>query len=231
MDRSQQTKLILPRVVIADDHDLFRQILKLTLDQAGMEVVGIAATGRQAIDAVIEHKPDIVLLDIVMPGMDGLAALSVIKYLAPELPVIIITAAVDPVYMARAGELGAVGYYSKGVKADELISGIQAILAGETSGMASMKAKDPAPPSMPGYAFPKEEPATPDAHDLTNQESLIISLISDGLDNQAIMEKLHISKNTLKTHNSNIFSKLGVSDRTQAAIWAIKHGFSSSVQN
>jgi DNA-binding NarL/FixJ family response regulator len=225
MEKVKEEKLIMPRVVIADDHDLFRQILQLTLEQAGVEVVGIAATGRQAIDAIVEHKPDLAILDIMMPEMDGLAALTVLKYMIPEMPVIIITAAVDPLYMARAGELGAAGYYSKGVKADELISDIQAILAGERQHIASKNVKDPAPPAMPGFVFPKEEPQTPEAEYLTEQEGLILSLIAMGLDNQSIVKKLHISKNTLKTHTRNIFSKLGVSDRTQAAIWALQNGY------
>jgi DNA-binding NarL/FixJ family response regulator len=229
MEKSKKPNSITPRVVIADDHDLFRQVLQLTLEEARMEVVGIAATGRQAIDAIVEHKPDIALLDIVMPEMDGLAALSVLKYMVPEIPVIIITAVVDPLYMARAGELGAVGYYSKGVKAHELISGIQSIMAGERQITSPEKVKDPAPPAMPGFVFPKEEPKNPDGEELTEQEGLILSLIAMGLDNQTILEKLHISKNTLKTHNRNLFSKLGVSDRTQAAIWAIKHGYGVNV--
>jgi len=220
-----------PRVVIADDHDLFRQILQLTLEEVGMEVICMAATGRQAVQAVVEHKPDVVLLDIVMPEMDGLAALSIIKYLAPEMPVIIVTAVLDPLYMARAGELGAEGYYSKGVKAGELVSGIQAILVGEKPRIASKKAKDPEPPSMPSFAFPEEEPPTLEGQDLTEQEGLILSLIAMGLDNQTIMDKLHISKNTIKTHMRNIYSKLGVSDRTQAAIWALQHGYGVTVSH
>jgi len=229
MEKSKKPKRMTPRVVIADDHDLFRQILQLTLEQAGMEVVGIAATGRQAIDAVVEHKPDLTFLDVVMPEMDGLAALSVIRYLVPEMPIIIITAVVDPLYMARAGELGAAGYYSKGVNADELISGIQAILAGEKQQIASKKVKDPASPAMPGFVFPKEAPQTLETQDLTDQEGLILSLIAMGLDNHTIMDKLHISKNTIKTHMRNIFSKLGVSDRTQAAIWAVQNGYNVGV--
>jgi NarL family two-component system response regulator LiaR len=229
MEYPRKTKLATPRVVIADDHELFRQILQLTLEEAGMEVAGIAATGRQAIDAVMEHKPDLLLLDIVMPEMDGLAALSVLNYMVPELPIIIITAAVDPLYMARAGELGAAGYYSKGVEASDLISDIQAILSGEKSRISSQKSKDPLPPSMPGFVFPKEEPHSPEGEDLTEQEGLILSLIAMGFDNQAIMDKLHITKNTLKTHTRNIFSKLGVSDRTQAAIWALQNGYDVNI--
>jgi len=161
MGNIKQAKKATARVVIADDHNLFRQIIQLTLEQAGMEVVGIAATGRQAIDAVVEHKPDLVLLDVVMPEMDGLAALSVIKYMSPELPVIIVTAVVDPLYMARAGELGAEGYYSKGVKADELVSGIQAILLERDPELHPSKPKTRNPPRCPASPFPKKSPQHP----------------------------------------------------------------------
>jgi DNA-binding NarL/FixJ family response regulator len=229
MEERKKEKLISPKVVIADDHDLFREILTLTLEEAGMEVVYAASSGREAIDAVEEHKPDLVILDIVMPEMDGLAALSILRYIAPDLPVVMITGVVDPLYMARAGELGASGYYSKGVEPKELIEGLQSILAGEKQPLVSKKTKDPAPPSMPGFVFPKEEPQRIIGEELTEQESLILSLIAMGLDNQSIMEKLHISKNTLKTHNRNLFSKLGVSDRTQAAIWGIQNGYGLSL--
>ncbi len=212
------------RVVIADDHYLFQQILQLTLEQAGIEVVYTASTGRQAVDAVIKHKPDLVLLDIMMPEMDGLAALSILKYLVPEILVILISGVDDPLYMARAGELGADGYFSKGVKSEELISAIHAIVSGEKRKISG-KAAGPRPPTLPGFVFPKEEPQLPEGTELTEQENLILSLIAMGLDNHAIMDKLHISKNTLKTHTRNIFSKLGVTDRTQAAIWALQHGY------
>jgi DNA-binding NarL/FixJ family response regulator len=226
--KSKKPKLIIPRVVIADDHDLFREILTLTLEGAGMDVVYAASTGREAVDAVNKHTPDLVLLDVVMPEMDGLAALSVIKFMFPEIPVIMITAMVDPLYFARAGELGAEGYYSKGVEANELVTAIQSILAGEKPQVTTMRTKEPAPPAMPGFAFPKEEPKPPITEELTEQEGLILSLIAMGFDNQHIMDKLHITKNTLKTHTRNIYSKLGVSDRTQAAIWALQHGYDIS---
>jgi DNA-binding NarL/FixJ family response regulator len=212
------------RVVIADDHYLFQQILQLTLEQAGIEVVQVASTGRQAVDAVIKQKPDLVLLDILMPEMDGLAALSILKYIVPEIPVIIISAIDDPLYIARAGELGASGYFSKGVKSEELVSAIHSIASGEKMKIPKITV-EPRRPSLPGFAFPKEEPQTPEGIELTEQESIILSFIAMGLDNHAIMDKLHISKNTLKTHTRNIFSKLGVSDRTQAAVWALQNGY------
>jgi DNA-binding NarL/FixJ family response regulator len=213
------------RVVIADDHVLLRQVIELTLEEAGMEIVQSVSTGREAVDATIRHKPDLLLLDIAMPDMDGLAALSIIKYLSPETKVIILSGLTDPLYMARAGELGAKGFFSKGVSPSELVETIHEVMTGKVAQIPTRKSKEPSPPSLPGFASPKEKLQPPDGVDLTEQESLILSLMAMGLDNESIMEKLHISKNTLKTHTRNIFSKLGVSDRTQAAIWALQHGY------
>jgi len=229
MGYNKVEKNITARVVIADDHDLFRQILQLTLEGAGMEVVYVASTGDQALKATLEYKPDIVLLDIAMPEMDGLAALSVIKFMAPEIPVIIITALTDPLYMARAGELGAEGFFSKGVTSEELIAAIHALTSGERIHIKPIQKMGPPMPSVPGFTFPKEELKSTEDQDLTEQESLILSFVAMGLDNHGIMDKLHISKNTIKTHMRNIFSKLGVSDRTQAAIWAIQNGYAVTV--
>jgi DNA-binding NarL/FixJ family response regulator len=214
-----------PRVLIADDHDLFRQILTLSLEEAGVEVIATASTGRQAVDLTLEHKPDCLLLDIAMPEMDGLAALSIIKYQSPDTPVIMVTAMADPLYLARAGELGAEGFFSKGVSADELVDTIRALVSGKRHTGSFIRTMDPPAPSVPGSHGRQEEALVPAAHDLTNQESLVLSLVAMGLNNPAIENKLHISKNTVKTHMRNIFSKLGVSDRTQAAVWALHNGY------
>jgi DNA-binding NarL/FixJ family response regulator len=218
--KGQKTK-----VLIADDHELFRQILTLSLEEAGMEVIATASTGRQAVDATLEHKPDCLLLDIAMPEMDGLAALSIIKYLSPDTPVLIVTALVDPLYMARAGELGAEGFFSKGVSAEELVDTIHALVSGKHRSGSFVRTSEPASPSVTSSQVHQMETLTPATHDLTNQESLVLSLVAMGLTNPAIEDKLHISKNTVKTHMRNIFSKLGVSDRTQAAVWALHNGY------
>jgi DNA-binding NarL/FixJ family response regulator len=229
MERKMKTRKVekasKARVLIADDHDLFRQILTLSLEEAGMEIVAIASTGRQAVEATLEHKPDCLLLDIAMPEMDGLAALSIIKYLSPDTPVMMVTALADPLYMARAGELGAEGFFTKGVSAKELVDTIQAIRSGKNLSKFSPRRVEPAAPVIPGSHFGKEKALSPTMHDLTNQESLVLSLVAMGLTNPAIESRLHISKNTVKTHMRNIFSKLGVSDRTQAAVWALHNGY------
>jgi two-component system NarL family response regulator len=160
-----------------------------------------------------------------MPELDGLAVLPILKYLAPDIPILVISYIEDPLYRVRAIELGADGYLSKGVSPTELIEAIQTILSGEKLIGDTWKQDHPPSPTIPGFVFPKDEPASPEEEHFTDQERLILTLIAMGLDNQSIMEKLHISKNTLKTHNRNIFAKLGISDRTQAAIWAVQNGY------
>jgi DNA-binding NarL/FixJ family response regulator len=189
----------------------------------------MASNGGQAVKLIMENKPDIILLDIAMPEMDGLAALSVLKYMVPEIPILVISNMTEPIYAARALELGAAGFLSKGVSPIELISAIESVLSGESlSNMPSLSVEPPAP-SVPGFAFPKVKTSNPIEEDFTDQERLILSLIAMGNNNQNIIERLHISKNTIKTHIRNIYSKLGVSDRTQAAIWAVHNGYGASV--
>jgi DNA-binding NarL/FixJ family response regulator len=223
--KTEKKKITKPRIAIADDHDLFRKIYEVTLEATGMEVCCMAINGNQALKNLTDHEHDLFIMDIAMPEMDGLAALSVLKYLLPELPVLVISNMSDPAYKSRALELGADGFLSKGVSPTELISAIQSLLNGEELPAETTRVAEPAPPSIPGFVFPKEKPENPEEEDFTDQERLILSLIAMGNDNQTIMEKLHISKNTLKTHTRNIFSKLGVKDRTQAAIWAVQNGY------
>jgi DNA-binding NarL/FixJ family response regulator len=225
MGQAKEKKPSTPHVAIADDHELFRKIYSLTLESAGMDVCCTVSTGKQLVDTIQKHKHDILLLDIAMPEMDGLAALTILKYLAPEIPILVISYMTDPTYMDRALELGADGYLSKGVSPTELISVIEKLLSGERLHYETSKQIDPPAPSIPGMAFPKEEPKSPEVEFLTDQERLILSLIAMGNDNQSILDTLHISKNTLKTHTRNLFAKLGVNDRTQAAIWAFQNGY------
>jgi two-component system nitrate/nitrite response regulator NarL len=111
------------------------------------------------------------------------------------------------------------------VKPGELVDAIHALLSSKETLQEIGKSVDPTPSSIPGFTFAKEVPPTPECHDLTEQEKVILFLISQGLTNKSIENKLHISKNTLKTHIRNIFSKTGVSNRTQAGIWALQNGY------
>jgi DNA-binding NarL/FixJ family response regulator len=214
-----------PRVAIAEDHALFQKIYEITFESAGMEVVCMASNGDRAIKEILQHQPDIVIMDIAMPEMDGLAALSVLKYMAPEVPVLVISHMTDSTYATRALELGAAGFLSKGVSSTELILSIQTIIAGKSLPIVVNEMPEPAAPSVPGFTFPRESLSDPLEEAFTDQERLILSLIAVGKTNQSILESLHISKNTLKTHTRNIYSKIGVKDRTQAAIWGVQHGY------
>jgi DNA-binding NarL/FixJ family response regulator len=211
------------RVLIVDDHEVVRTAYRLLLEKEGMEVVKDVGTGSEGVDAVLELKPDIVLLDISMPDIDGLAALTLMRYLQPEVRVVILTSHEDAIYMARAGELGAKGYFSKRVPPKELTTAIKTISAGKPNPGKDALTERVTPPTVPGISV--YQPSPQPKNDLTDQESVVVSLLSMGCTNEEITEQLCVSRNTLKTHLRNVYSKLNVSDRTQAAIWAVRNGF------
>jgi DNA-binding NarL/FixJ family response regulator len=216
------------KVLIVDDHEVVRTAYRLLLEKEGMEVVGDVGTGSQGVDAVLELKPDIVLLDIALPDIDGLAALAIMRYLQPDVRVVILTSHEDEIYMARAGELGAVGFFSKRVSPEELISAIKSISAGKPNPVRDALTERVTPPTIPGISV--YQPTPQSKCDLTDQEAVVVSLLSMGCTNEEITEQLYVSRNTLKTHLRNIYSKLNVSDRTQAAIWAVRNGFGPYVK-
>jgi len=146
-----------PRIVIADDHDCFTQILKLALEGAGMEVVKTAATGCQAVEATLQCKPDCLLLDIAMPDMDGLAALANIKFLAPETRVIVVSALQDPRCRTRALELGANAFFSKEGSMDDLISLIYTLVSGECLPAFTKPTAEPIFPTAPRFKLILED--------------------------------------------------------------------------
>jgi DNA-binding NarL/FixJ family response regulator len=217
------------RALIADDHEVVSMAYRLLLEKAGIEVVGVVSTGRQAVDAALKLEPDVVLLDIVMPDMDGLAALSVIKYLRPEIHLFVLTSHGEKEYMARAVELGASAFFSKSVSPDKLIESIKAVLAGSEVPAHGPHADPPQAPTIPGLAFAM--PDQPPKDNLTDQEKLIITLLSMGCNTKDITDQLVVSRNTLKSHLRHIYRKIDVSDRTQAAIWAIRNGYGPYGQN
>jgi two-component system response regulator DegU len=210
------------RILLADDHAVISEAFRLVLENAGMDVVAVADTGQEAVALALELDPDVILLDIAMPEMDGLAALSVIRYLRPEILVFMLTSYADKQYLARAGELGANGFFSKSVEPAQLIRAIEETIEHGPVPFPSTMEDEPRRPTELGVALPGGLDDNP--VDLTDQEMLILSLLAMGYDNNGITEQLHISYNTLKTHLRNIYEKLGVNDRTQAVIWAIRHG-------
>jgi DNA-binding NarL/FixJ family response regulator len=211
------------KVIIADDHRLFVEGLNLVLNKNGIRVIGTAATGRHVVELTSELKPDVVLLDIRMPDMDGLQALGAIKASCPETSVIILTSFNVPQYLTRAISLGAAGYLMKDTSPESVVNAVRTVASGEAIldlDILEQVINDLSHATRPAN-IKSDVPA------LTPQEIRILQLITEGLDNATIAEILSLSTNTVKSHVRNIFTKLGVSDRTQAAIWAIRRGLSA----
>lgn len=195
----------------------------MVLDEEDIEVVGVAATGRQTVELVNELTPDIILLDIRMPDMDGLQALAAIKASCPDVSVIMLTSYNIPEYITRAISLGAAGFLMKDTDPEAVRYAVKTVANGEAIIDKDILVKVVEHLSE----STNSTDAGQDVPSLTPQELRIIQLIAEGLDNNTIAEILSVSPNTVKSHASNIFSKLGVSDRTQAAIWAIRNGLAA----
>jgi len=210
------------RVLIADDHAVLCEGLKLYLQRCGMDVVGVASNGKEAVQMSTDLEPDVLLLDIRMPVMDGLQALAEVKAARPGTNVIMLTAYPTQDHVAESFRRGASGFLSKTTEAEHVSAAIQIVAAGDAIVDREL---------LQGAIQALSVPAAPEYHeldlnqlDLTYQERRVLKLIAAGLENRRIADRLSISHNTIKTHMRNIYSKLGVTGRTQAAIWAMRHG-------
>lgn len=207
------------RVLVADDHELVREGLSSLLStDPGVEVVGEAGTGHEAIQLARKLEPDLVLLDIRMPDGDGLQAVAAIKQDRPQTAVLMVTMYEDPGYLVKAIGAGATGYVLKGVRRGELLQMIRTVAGGGS-------AIDPALMSsvLRGMSA-GPEPADDPGVRLTARELQVLHLIVDGLTNKEIAGRLCVSTDTVKRHVEHIIKKLQVSDRTQAAVQAIRRG-------
>lgn len=207
------------RILIVDDHPVFRfGLSSLIASLPDMTVVGEATSGESAIEETTKLKPDIILMDINMPGMNGIEATRHILKDHPETGILVITM-FDDDSVFNAMQAGARGYLLKGADPEETIRAIQAVASGEAifSPKVAMR--------LITY-FSKQQPKTPTAAfpELTQRESEVLELIARGLTNQAIAEELVLSQKTVRNHVSNIFSKLQVTDRAQAIIRARQAG-------
>jgi DNA-binding NarL/FixJ family response regulator len=210
------------RVLIADDHKLVRLGLRMVLERDGLDVVGEAATGRQAVDMAKELLPDVIVVDIVMPDMDGLQALAAIRASVPGASVVMTTAYNRPDFMARAIALGAGGYITKDDEPSSIPKAIRAVADGEA--IVNREILQMALREIADTARSRPKADVLDVPSLTPQQLKVLSLIAEGMDNAAIATTLSVSRNTVKTHVREIFLKLGVTDRTQAAIRALRLG-------
>ncbi len=210
------------KVLIADDHPVVRQGLRSLLDADGIRVVGEAATGTEAVALVQELEPDVVLMDIRMPDMDGLAAMAAMKRLSLKTSVIVLTTYNNMQYLVRSVIYGAAGYFLKGISRDELLAAIRAV--GDGKLLLKVHHLRTVIERLIKEDAKLAPPAVRKTSVLTAREREVLGLIVQGLTNKQIAEVLCVSQATVKTHVEHIISKLGVSDRTQAAVWAVRSG-------
>lgn len=202
------------RVVIADDHGVVRDGLARLIEALeDMEVVGVAADGEEAVDRALETRPDVVLMDLDMPRVDGIEATRRVLAASPETAVLVLTSFSDRPRILGAIEAGAAGYLLKDVQADEVAEGIRAAARGES----------PLDPRAARTVLTaRSEPDPLEA--LSQREREVLALLVEGLPNKLIARRLDITEKTVKSHLTHVFRQIDVSDRTQAALWAERHG-------
>jgi DNA-binding NarL/FixJ family response regulator len=207
-------------VLIADDHSLIRQGLKQILElESDIVVIAQASNGSEAIQLAREYKPDVILMDINMPGINGLQAIEQIKDDKISSRIIVLTIHEDREYLFKTLQMGAEGYVLKDAEPKVLIEAIRNVHSGRSyiqSNMTMELVKE-------FNRVTLHEKEKHDDNNLTSREVEVLELIAEGMINKEIAKQLYISEKTVKNHVSNIFRKLNVSDRTQAAIYAFKH--------
>jgi DNA-binding NarL/FixJ family response regulator len=202
------------RVLVVDDHSMIRDSVARLLGHAdGCEVVGSAGDGQEAIDLVERLAPDVVLMDIEMPGVDGIAATAQITARHPEARVVMLTTFSDSERVHDALDAGAVGYLLKDSDPSEVVHGVRAA----ADGHAPL-----APRAAAAVLAARADRRS--VEDLTGREREVLGLVAAGLANKVIARRLEISERTVKGHLTNVFQRIGVTDRTQAALWAARRG-------
>jgi DNA-binding NarL/FixJ family response regulator len=200
------------KVLVVDDHQLVRAGLVTLLEAvADIEVVGEAADGRQALDVARTSEPDVVLMDLSMPVLDGIAATRQLLAEQPHLRVVALTSFSDRQRVSEMLAAGAVGYLLKDCAPDELLAGVRAAAQGHA----------PLDPRVAGLLLPSRAPAPADT--LSEREREVLRLTATGMANKQIARALGISERTVKVHLGNVFRRIGVNDRTSAAMWAREH--------
>jgi DNA-binding NarL/FixJ family response regulator len=204
------------RVLLAEDHQVVRLgLLELLSSEEDIEVVEAVGDGRAAATAAAEHRPDVILLDIAMPEMTGIEAAERILGEWPEARVVMLTASTAREQIVHAIDAGALGYMLKDASPDELIDGIRAAARGE----APLD-----PKAARELLADRRETRAPE---LTGREREVLGCVAEGMPNKLIAIRLEISEKTVKAHLTRVYERIGVTDRTQAALWAREHGVAS----
>ena len=209
------------RVLLVDDHDLFRTGLRTLLEEQGVEVVGEAANGDQAVALVEEHAPDVVLMDLNMPGKSGIDATREIVSIAPLTRIVVLTISDEDAVVMDAVVAGACGYLLKDASIQDLLRGITAASRGESLISPAIAAKVL---QRVRASSPDMEAAETLLTRLSERELQVLKLIANGKDNAEIARELFISAKTVKNHISNILLKLSIENRIQAAVYAVRSG-------
>ncbi|WJH37174.1 response regulator transcription factor [Paenibacillus aurantius] len=206
------------KVLLVDDHEMVRIGLAAVLGtEEGIEVVGEASNGADGIRLAQEYKPDVVLMDLVMEGMDGIESTRRLLQICPECKVIVLTSFLDDEKMYPVIEAGAFSYLLKTSRATEIAQAIRAAAKGQPIIESQVASK-----MMNRFRQPK--PSQLPHEELTEREMEVLRLVASGKSNQDVADELYIGIKTVKFHVTNILAKLGVEDRTQAAIYAYRHG-------
>jgi NarL family two-component system response regulator LiaR len=206
------------RLLIADDHAVVREGLRgLIESEPGMKVVAEAGNGAEAIELAATHSPDVILLDLMMPEVDGLTAIRAIRSADPDALILVLTSFDDDAKIYSAIESGALGYLLKDSSPADLLRAIRDVHAGMPSMTPAIAHK-----LMQEMQRTSDLPPTPEP--LTEREMEVLKLVAQGLPNQEIAERLVVSERTARTHVSNILGKLHLANRTQAALYALKEG-------
>jgi two-component system, NarL family, response regulator LiaR len=205
------------RVLLVDDHAVVREGLRAFLElQEGIEVAGEAADGDEAIEAASRLRPDVIVMDLVMPRLDGVAAMRSLRERLPDARVIVLTSFLDDDKLLPALRSGAAGYLLKNAAPQELVRAVRAAHAGEALIDPVVAARLVETLAADGGADPLDR--------LTAREREVLVLIGRGFPNKRIAQELGVSEKTVKTHVGHVLAKLGVSDRTQAAVFAVRAG-------
>jgi len=202
------------RVLLADDHAVVRSgLTQLLATVEDVEVVGAAADGAEAVDLALTQRPDVTLMDLSMPVMDGIEAIRRVRGSDPDARIVVLTSFSDRERILDALDAGAIGYLLKDAEPDELIRGVRAAAAGEA----------PLAPKAASAVLTARADQRPVA-ELTPREREVLGLLARGKANKQIARELGISEKTVKAHLTRVFEAIGVSDRTAAALWAQRHG-------
>jgi DNA-binding NarL/FixJ family response regulator len=205
------------RVVIADDHGVVRAgLAQLLATFPDVELVGSAANGEEAVSLSAERDPDVVLMDLEMPVLDGIEATRRIRAAQPGVAVVVLTSFSDRERILSALDAGAAGYLLKDAEPEALARALEAAARGEA----------PLDPKAAGALLSARRGANP-ADGLSEREREVLAMVAEGLPNKLIAQRLGISEKTVKTHLTSVFRQIGVTDRTQAALWAQRHRVTS----